>query len=76
MRRELRCRTELWTLDEPFVIAGLVQRETQLIVVEIGVEGHVGRGETERDDLLATLRQNSRGLGEADFAEIGLQLAG
>ena len=39
MRRELRCRTELWTLDEPFVIAGLVQRDTQLIVVEIGDGG-------------------------------------
>ena len=45
MRRELRCQTELWTLDEPFVIAGLVQRDTQLIVVEIGDRGHVGRGE-------------------------------
>jgi len=58
MRRELRCRTELWTLDEPFVIAGLVQRDTQLIVVEIGADGHIGRGETERDDLLATGRVN------------------
>ena len=60
MRRELRCRTELWTLDEPFVIAGLVQRDTELIVVEIGAGGHVGRGETERDDLIATGRSNVR----------------
>jgi L-alanine-DL-glutamate epimerase-like enolase superfamily enzyme len=58
MGRELRYGTELWTLDEPFVIAGLVQRDTQLIVVEIGEQGHVGRGETERDDLLAPGRPN------------------
>jgi len=82
MRRELRCRTELWTLDEPFVIAGLVQRDTQLIVVEIGAGGHVGRGETERDDLLAPGRMNvlqeierarhavERGAGREDLLEL------
>jgi hypothetical protein len=58
MRRELRYRTELWTLDEPFVIAGLVQRDTQLIVVEVETQGQCGRGETERDDLLAPGRPN------------------
>ncbi len=58
MRRELEVRTELWTLDEPFVIAGLVQRDTELVVVEITAQGHCGRGETERDDLLAPGRAN------------------
>jgi len=52
VKRELRYRTELWTLDEPFAIAGLVQRDTELIVVEIAAQGYVGRGEAERDDLL------------------------
>ena len=72
----------MWTLDEPFVIAGLVQRDTQLIVVEIGSKGHVGRGETERDDLLATGRANvvaelertrdavERGAGREDLLEL------
>lgn len=58
MKRELRCRSELWTLDEPFAIAGLVQRDTELIVVEIGAEDCVGRGEAERDELLIPGRPN------------------
>jgi len=53
MRRELRCRTELWTLDEPFVIAGLVQRDTELIVVEIsGQDPAWVRVDLEGDGLL------------------------
>jgi L-alanine-DL-glutamate epimerase-like enolase superfamily enzyme len=51
-RRGLRQRAERWTLLEPFVIAGLVQADTELIVVEIESGGRVGRGECERDDLL------------------------
>ena len=82
MRRELRYRTELWTLDEPFVIAGLVQRDTELIVVEIGEQDHIGRGETERDDLLTPGRPNvleelerareaiERGAGREDLLEL------
>lgn len=53
MRRELRHRTELWTLDEPFMLAGLVQFDTQLVVVEVAEQGYCGRGEAERDDLYA-----------------------
>lgn len=59
MTRELRCRSELWTLEEPFAIAGLVQRDTQLIVVEIAACEYLGRGEAERDDLLVPGRPNA-----------------
>jgi L-alanine-DL-glutamate epimerase-like enolase superfamily enzyme len=80
--RELRARTELWTLDEPFAIAGLVQRDTEFIVVEIGEGGCVGRGEAERDDLLIPDRPNAldeiervrpaigRGAGREDLLEL------
>ena len=51
-QRRLRHRTERWTLLDPFVIAGLVQADTELIVVEISAGDRVGRGECERDDLL------------------------
>lgn len=58
MRRELRHRSELWTLDEPFVLAGFVQLDTQLVVVEIEEQGCRGRGEAERDDLYLPGRAN------------------
>jgi len=51
--RRCRLRAERWALPEPFAIAGLVQRDTELIVVEIEADGCVGRGECERDDLLS-----------------------
>jgi L-alanine-DL-glutamate epimerase-like enolase superfamily enzyme len=35
------------------VIAGLIQRDTELVVVEIEANGQRGRGECERDDLLS-----------------------
>src|SRR5262249_58825269 len=50
--RRCHVRAERWVLTEPFVIAGLVQRDTELIVVEIDADGRRGRGECERDDVL------------------------
>jgi L-alanine-DL-glutamate epimerase-like enolase superfamily enzyme len=52
MKRTLAYSVETWTLRDPFVIAGLTQRETELVVVEVAAAGSVGRGECERDDLL------------------------
>lgn len=50
----MRCTwtVERWTLVEPFVIAGLTQAHTDLVVVEITDGVHRGRGECERDDLI------------------------
>jgi L-alanine-DL-glutamate epimerase-like enolase superfamily enzyme len=53
-RRRLRQRAERWTLLDPFVIAGLVQADTELIIVEIEADERVGRGECERDDLIVS----------------------
>jgi L-alanine-DL-glutamate epimerase-like enolase superfamily enzyme len=81
-QRRLRQRTERWTLVDPFVIAGLVQADTELIVVEIAASDCVGRGECERDDLLVAGAPNviaeieragpaiERGAGREDLLEL------
>jgi L-Ala-D/L-Glu epimerase / N-acetyl-D-glutamate racemase len=50
---KLSSRVERWTLPEPFAIAGLVQADTELVVVELTAGGCRGRGECERDDVLS-----------------------
>lgn len=48
--RTLKVTPEQWPLHEPFVISRLVQEHGEVVVVEIGEDGCIGRGECERAD--------------------------
>jgi L-alanine-DL-glutamate epimerase-like enolase superfamily enzyme len=45
MKHELSIHTRVWPLHEPFVIARSSQTTCEVIVVQLAVDGHVGRGE-------------------------------
>lgn len=45
MKYELSIATRVWPLREPFVIARSTHTAVEVIVVSIGADGHVGRGE-------------------------------
>lgn len=48
--RRLVVRNEDWPLKEPFVISRMVQETCDVVTVEIGEDGTVGRGEAERPE--------------------------
>jgi len=48
--RKMTVKAEQWPLHEPFVISRLIQRQGEVIVVELEQDGVVGRGECERAD--------------------------
>ena len=45
MKHQLSIQTRVWPLSEPFVISRSSQTTCEVIVVQLAVDGHVGRGE-------------------------------